>query len=75
MAQKLVQSYEDPLSSTFKTGSGQLRSAFFSPQILHYLLLVHNFSWVLQLFQEKSTTMVMHNVHYGLGENVKWPRS
>ena len=47
----------------------------FAPQILHYLLDVHNFSWVLQSFQEKSKTMVMHNVHYGLGENVKWPRS
>ena len=45
------------------------------PQILHYLLVVHNFSWVLQSFQEKSKTMVMHKVHYGLGENVKWPRS
>ena len=29
VAQKLVQSYEDPLSSTFKTGAGRLRSAFF----------------------------------------------
>ena len=29
VAQKLVQSYEDPLSSTFKTGAGQLRPAFF----------------------------------------------
>ena len=31
--------------------------------------IVSNFSWVLQSSQEKSKTMVMHKVHYGLCEN------
>ena len=31
--------------------------------------IVSNFSWVLQSSQEKSKTMVMHKVHYGVCEN------
>ena len=31
--------------------------------------IVSNFSWVLQSSQEKSKTMVLHKVHYGLSEN------
>ena len=31
--------------------------------------IVSNFSWVLQSSQEKSKTMVMYKVHYGLCEN------
>ena len=31
--------------------------------------IASNFSWVLQSSQDKSKTMVMHKVHYGLCEN------
>ena len=34
--------------------------------------IVSNFSWELQSSQEKSKTMVMHKVHYGLCENGKF---
>ena len=39
------------------------------PQKKLAVTIVSNFSWVLQSSQEKSKTMVMQKVHYGLCEN------
>ena len=39
------------------------------PQKKLAVTIVSNFSWIWQSSQEKSKTMVMHKVHYGLCKN------